>query len=512
MITSAQEGRFSAAIRALVVVVTLIVLVALGDPLLALVPLLMLVALWALLSVPPHRLGLFVFFLAIVTDNPKEHPALDRWTSPLKPIGVALYENLNNLTGIGPLRFSGMDLLLTLLLLLVVARERRRETVAPPPVLHTFLIVAWLGILWLEVWGMARGGDFKASLWQARPLFWTPVIVYILSALMRGPEDHLAIGKAIIVAAMIKAAFGVYFYMVICRPIGFVPSYSTTHSDTVLFVTAVVVALAMWLEKRTTPVLLLSLAIIFVVGLGIVVNGRRLAYIAIAGVILALRFVLPPDGLRRTFDRVLLWGTPVGIVYLAVGWTSSASIFIPARKVASLFAKDDSSSMMRDIENYNLIMTWREQLLLGSGFGHEYREVTHPIGIDHIFAMYRFIGHNSILWLQAAGGVVGFTAFWMLLAAVAYFAARSHRFAQRPEDRAAALTALSVVTIYGVQAHGDMGLNSWTAVFFLAMSLTVAAKLARATGAYSDRPRLVQQGRAPLLAEGAEPCSLSTSS
>lgn len=510
MSAAAGSNRLAGALVASVVAASLTAWVALGDPVIALAPVLLTTFGWLLLHAPPHRIALVFFFLALVADNPKEHPAGDKWDSPLKPLGVYLYENLNNLTGISALRFCGMDLLLTVLLVIAVVRERRREAVPAPPVLYTFLAVAWLAVLWLEAWGLARGGDFKASLWQARPLFWTPLIVYVFAAFLRGPADHAALGKAVIAAAMIKASFGVYYYAFICRPRGIIPAYATTHSDTVLFVSAVAIAAAMWLERRTAATALVSLAIIAVVGLGIAVNGRRLAYVALAGVIAALRFVLPPDGLRRTFDRALVAGVPAGAIYLAIGWSSPATIFYPARKVASLFSKEDTSSAMRDIENYNLILTWKQRLLFGSGFGHEYQELTHPVGIDNIFSLYRYIGHNSVLWLEAAGGVVGFTAFWMLLAALAYFAARSHRFATAPIDRAAALTALSVVTIYGVQAYGDMGLNSWTAVFALATSLVVASKLAVASGAF-PLPRGAPVAVHPS-SHGGEPCSLSTSS
>jgi hypothetical protein len=513
MSAPAVSHRLASVLIAGVVATTVVSWIALGDPAFALGPLALTLLVWMLLEAPLHRIALVVFFLAILADNPKEHPFEDKWVSPLQPLGVFLYENLNNLTGVQALRFSGMDLLLAALVIVTAVRERRRDAVAPPPVLHTFLAAAWLAVLWLEAWGLVRGGDFKASLWQARPLFWAPLIVYVFAAALRGPADHAALGKAVVVAAMIKAAFGVYYYVAICRPLGHVPPTATTHSDTVLFVTAAVIAAAHWLERRTIVAALWALGIAAVVGAGIVVNGRRLAYISLAGAIAVLRFVLPPDGLRRSFDRLLLAATPLSAIYLAIGWRSQSRFFGPAREVASLFAPDDTSSQMRDIENYNLILTWKQQLFLGSGFGHEYQELTHPFGIDEIFSLYRYIGHNSILWLQATGGVVGFTAFWMLLAVLAYFAARSFRFATAPVDRAAALSALSVVTIFGIQAHGDMGLNSWMAIFLFAMSLAVAAKLAVASGAFPSAPRSERTPIHPVPGDhlGGEPCSLSTS-
>lgn len=484
MNTLAGPQRLAPALIGGVIAVTVAAWLALGDPVVALAPILLVALVWAFVKAPPHVTAIVVFFLSILADNPKEHPAEGRWSSPLAPLGVYLFENLNNITGVAALRFCGMDLLLAALFVMVAVRERRRDAVEPPRELSTFLAAAWLAVVWIELWGMLRGGDFKASLWQLRQVFWAPLMVYIFGRCLRGPRDHAALGTAVVAAAAIKAMTGLYYYAVVSRPLGHVPSYTTTHSDTVLFVAAAVIAMAMWLERRTRESALMSLAILGIVGIGIVVNARRLAYISIAGSIAALRFVLPADGLRRTFDRLLLAAAPLGALYLALGWSSRASFFGPAREVASLFSGKDSSSEMRSIENYNLIVTWKQNLLVGSGFGFEYRELTHAPGIESIFPLYRYMAHNSVLWLESVGGVVGFTAFWMLLSVLAYFAARSHRFATRPIDRAAALTALSVVTIFGVQAHGDMGLHSWTNVIALAVSLVVASKLAVATGAF----------------------------
>jgi hypothetical protein len=478
-----------------VVAATLAAWAVTQDPAIAVIPLALAALAWALVAAPPHRTAQVVFFLAILADNPKEHPAEGRWASPLQPLGVILYENLNNITGVPALRFSGADLLLGALFAMALVRRPRRDAVPAPAALHRCLALAWVAVVWLELWGLARGGDFKASLWQLRPLFWAPVIAYVFAASVRGPRDHEAIGKAVVVAALIKAAFGVYYYEIVSRPLGHWPGYATTHSDTVLFVAAAMIAATLWLERPSLRTAVIALAILVPVGLGIIVNGRRLAYVAMALSVATIYLVLPPGGVRRSSARALLTAAPLTALYLAVGWSSESAIFGPARKVASLFSKDDRSAAMRDIENYNLILTWKKHLLLGSGFGHGYDELTRPAGIQEIFSLYRYIGHNSILWLEAAGGLVGFTAFWMLLAALAYFAARSYRFAAAPRDRTAALSALSVVVIFGVQAHGDMGLNSWTAMFFLGMSLAVASKLAVASGAW-PWPRRVAAPRA----------------
>lgn len=481
---ASASRRLSSLLIAGVVAVTLAVWAATANPVLTLLPLLLTVLAWALLHAPPHRTALVVFFFAILLDNPKEHSAEGHWVSPIQPLGVLFYENLNTLTGLSWLRFSIADVLLAALVVVAALRRRALGSIPAPRALHLSLAVAWLAIVWLELWGLARGGDFKASLWQIRPLFWGPAIAYVFAAMIRGPRDHAALGKAVVAAAVVKAAMGAYYYYVVCAPLGYQPAYATTHSDTVLFVTAAVIAVTLLVELPALRTVVSSLAILAVAGLGIVVNGRRLAYVSLAASLAAIYATLPPGRLRRTSTRALYLAAPLAALYLAVGWTSGSALFGPARKVASLFSREDRSSLMRDIENYNLILTWKRHLLVGSGFGHPYSELTRPDGIDRIFPLYRYIAHNSVLWFETAGGYLGFTAFWMMLVVAAFFAARGHRFAAAPLDRAAALTSLSVVVIYGVQAYGDMGMAGWSPIFMLAMSLAVASKLAVASGAW----------------------------
>jgi hypothetical protein len=494
MIPARGSAPFATALVLSVSAATVAAWIGTENPALALSPLVLVLLGWALVAARPHRIALTVFFLAVVVDNPKEIPAEGFWHSPLEPLGVLLYENLNSITGIQALRFSATDLLLAALFVTTVVRKRAPGTVPAPRALHRILALAWVAVVWLEVWGIARGGELKVSLWQLRPLFWAPVIAYVLARDLRGPRDHVAVGKAVVGAAIVKAALGAYYYFVVSRPLGYYPQYATTHSDTILFVAAAVIAIALALERLTLRAIGASIAILVPVLLGILVNGRRLAYVSLAGSAVAIYLMLPAGVIRRTANRVLAASAPLGLVYLAIGWTSDAAIFGPARKVATLFSKDDRSAAMRDIENYNLVYAWRQHLLLGTGFGHEYDELTSPEGAAINYPLYRYIAHNSVLWLENAGGYLGFTAFWLLLATLAYFSARAYRFATRPIDRAAALTALSVVVMFVVQAYGDMGLNSWTAMYFLGMGLAISSKLAVATGAFP------WPGRAPAPA------------
>jgi hypothetical protein len=481
--TSATPGstRLATALTAAVVAISVAGWIFTENPVLALAPVVSTLVVWALVGASPHRVAQVVFFVALVAENPKEVPAEGLWRSPLYPLGALLYENL-------PLvHLTAMDLLAATLFVLAAVRAPRGDVVPVPRAFLRCLALAWLAVMWIEAWGLLRGGQIRATIWQIRGVFWAPALAYVFATSLRGPRDLPAVGKAVVAAALVKAAMGLYYFEIVAPRLGRWPAYTTTHSDTVLFVTAAVIALATLLERRSLRAAVHSLAIVVPVGAAIIVNNRRLAYVDLFGTCVAIYLVLPTGPLLRAANRTLTAVAPLTAVYLAIGWTSEASIFGPARKVASLFSKEDRSAAMRDIENYNLLSNWKDQIFLGSGFGHEYTELTRPEGIEQIFPLYRYIAHNSVLWLENTGGVIGFAAYWTLPALVVYLAARSHRFASSATDRAAALVALSVPVTYSVQAYGDMGLSSWTATFTLAMALAAAAKLAAASGALSTR-------------------------
>jgi hypothetical protein len=65
-----------------------------------------------------------------------------------------------------------------------------------------------------------------------------------------------------------------------------------------------------------------------------------------------------------------------------------------------------------------------------------------------------------------------------------YLAARAHRFARTPEERTVALAVPAVLSIYLAHCYGDMGLGTWTAIFIVAPTLSLAAKVAVSTGAW----------------------------
>jgi hypothetical protein len=401
-----------------------------------------------------------------------------------------------------------MDVVLASLFGLAIYRKATGSTIdgadgAPSAsCLGPCLLGAFLGLGFMWVWGVVlRHGDFRNSLWQMRQLVYMPMLAFLFHATFRGPSDHRLLGAITVFAACLKVAFGLWVYIVIFRPLNERPAFTNTHSDSMLFVTAAVIVVARWHERRDVPGWLL-LALLPWLGLGMFVNNRRIVYVSLALALLALYFIVPWGAVKRAVTRVMILCLPIIPLYMAAGWNSNSKVFKPVQTVKSVVSGDaNASTATRDIENYNLFVTLRTNPLLGTGFGHEYIEQVQAHSIAEIFPQYRFIPHNALMGLVAFGGLVGFTLVWMPMLVGIFLAVRSYRFAHRPVDRAAALTVVAVIIAFVNQAFGDMGLQSWMGTFLLACALTVAGKLAVAVGAWPQRvaaPRRVPLSAAPL--------------
>ncbi len=445
-----------------------------------------------------RRFILVLFFTCLTADNPQERAFSGKWQSPLHPIGALLFENLHKVTGIDLFRFSGLDVILVLLLCASISR-RPAGGVPLAKGLRVALTTSLLTILWLEAWGIVRGGDFKSSLWQFRQIIWLPPLVYILVRTLRDRRDYAAVAKVIVGAAAVKVALGLYFVLMIVPglPERERPSFATSHSDSLLFVSAIFIVVATLLQQRNKTNIKWALAVVAWSGVGLVINNRRLAFVGL-GAGLYVMYRLLGGATRRRLQRMVLATAPFALLYVYAGRNhGDAWLWKPAAAVASVFTQKDRSSGTRDIENFNLIQTVKLNRLLGSGFGHEYLERVKADNIARTFALYRFIGHNSVLWLLSVAGLFGFCALWMLFAVAAYYGARAFRVARHPRDRAAAEASVAIVTAYIIQAYGDMGLQSWAGVLLLGIAATVAGKLAVAGASQAPTSSSAAVGKAP---------------
>lgn len=472
-------------------------LLATANPLLALLPPAVVAVAYGVAQLPVRVPLYATLALAVLSDiTPSRLPDEVAWRAPVYPLQLLLTENLNKLLGVEAAKVSGAELIVLGLIVLAALRAvagDRTDAAGRVPVprpLVALLALALLAVLALEVWGIARGGDVRQSLWQFRLLLALPLMALLACAALRGARDAATFAAVITVVSCLKIAIAVYYYLAFARPLGVMPATATSHADSVLFVVTMAgwAAAAYYRPSAGRVVFASGLAVWTFVGL--VLNNRRTAYVTLAAEAV-LFYALLPRRTRRRLLRLALYAAPVVALYLAAGRNHTTGVFAPAGKIMSVVTQDDASSKTRDIENYNLINTLKRSPVIGSGWGHEYVELVRAFDISTVFAQYRYIAHNSVLWLWSIGGLVGFTLLWLPLAAGVFFAARAHAFAATPLERSVAYGALATYVAFAIQAWADMGTQSWTTQGMLAVALAASGKLAVGTGAWPQRTRLL---------------------
>jgi hypothetical protein len=473
-----------------------------GNPVMAIWPALIVGVAWALLALP-FEVAVSLALTIFLSLNPKgvlPHFGV-KWHWPLDPLGNAFYKNFA--------KISLADIVLVILLVRAVITirlsdlgtgglERRPMRPYAQACLYSFgAVAAWV------VWGFIGGGNLNQAYWQIQKLIWFPCICVITSVAAVRPNGIRRLRSALLFAASVKAFEAVMFKLTWVVPPGDdFPAYVTTHSDSVLWATAMCILLAEWFEERSLAKRrrLVWLGALFAIAM--VLNNRRTVYVAVAaGLFFVVAVAHRP--VKQQIARILSLAWPVFVLYVAVGLGTSTNsvVFKPVRMVESVVLQNDTSSDTRDIENGNLLITMRLRWFVGPGFGHEYVENVVAYDVTQSgFKNYRYVPHNSYLGLWAFGGV-GFPALYFLPVVVGvYYAAQSRRTSSRPARRGAAAWAVCAVIAYLIQGWSDIGLQDWVGILCAAVGLGIGGSLPRliATEAAEDEAR-----RAAALA--AEP-------
>jgi hypothetical protein len=462
-----------------------------ANPVIVLAPVLLILVYLGLVRLPLRVSACLLLTAVLSADYIAERPFDGLWESPLFPLGRMLFVNLNHLTPLAFLRFPPLDFMVLFLAGVAVYRKANGIDIdkshAPSArVMHVALALSFFSILLVEVWGVARGGNFKESLWQFHQMGFIPLITFVFLSALRGPGDHALIAKIIVGAACLKTALGAFFIYTIARPGGHVVEFATSHSDSFIYVTAMVIGVVMFIEQPTRKNLFWASLFVPWVTFGMVINDRRLAYVSLGAIMFMVYMFSRRTRLKVLFTRTAILLMPLIVLYIATGWEQSGVAFLPVQTFKSvLFGESEYKGPdYRDMEDFNLMMTWNRNPVLGSGFGHKFEE---PIKMPDIsFAMpnYQYQPHNTVLWMWGVAGVFGFTGIFMYLSVGVFLAARSYRLAKAPRDRMVALVAISVIIQYWMQCYGDMGTNSWIGAFLMGVSLALVGRLAVRVGAW----------------------------
>src|SRR5262249_8152147 len=351
-----------------------------GNIALALVPSLAAMVLLAFWLLPLRVPMLVLLVMAWAIEAPGDVFADDKVRTPWKRVGEVLWGKLNEVIPVPSLVFTGFDIVALLLFGVVAYRQLHRSTidrteewVDTPGPLATFLWLSLATVVWMGLYGLARGGTFRFILWQSIRWLYLPIVFALMRQALRGPVDIRTVGKLILGVGLFRAVEAIVLRFMF--PSTEVLPHATTHADSVLFATCVCILLAMVLEMPGKRTLKLCIFLLPFYLWAMKANNRRLVFAEVILCATAIWFMTPWRPLKRTVARLMVAGGVPLMVYIPVGWSSDAAIFAPVKKVRSLTDSNvNTSTLWRELENYDLVHTYAQRPLLGSGFGHPYEE------------------------------------------------------------------------------------------------------------------------------------------
>lgn len=346
------------------------------------------------------------------------------------------------------------------------------------PALWTSIKVSLGSIAAMALWGAVTGGDVRQMSWQLHGFLMGYMTALMLTATCTTVEHYMSLGKVFVFATLYRATVLLVFWFSVGRDLQPQLVTQTTHADTTLFVGGMMMLAIHALERRTLRAILAAVLAAVPIALAIRYNNRRLAWLSLLMGSLVVYVMLPKGKLRRRINVALAVAAPLVVAYVAAGWGRTEGIFKPVHALSTMFGEhEDASSETRNIENYNLVMTLKSNPLLGSGWGHEYQEVSVAYSIKELFEQYRFIPHNSVLGLLAFTGLSGFTGIWQLFPVSSFLLAHAHRGASDPRIRIVALSALVGLVVFVLQMWGDMGMGTIPSDVLFGASIAAAARV-----------------------------------
>lgn len=423
-----------------------------------------------------RRLSYAILFLSLTAEGGMTFNG--KWSTPWRWVSDLLEGESTKV----PL----IDVLIVGLLVMCLFRGTAWRGTARP-MTRAILVGIGAAIAWFFL-GVARGGSAHATMYQLHAYLFAMLLALVLLALVKTPGAIVSLAKTIVGAALFRSAFGLCFYLFVAKSLRSYPAYMTQHDDSVLFAMTVVIALCWAIERRTRRAILYGALIAALMVFMIQINNRRLAWASLAGSVALVYLVLPANRIRRRINRTALALAPVIALYLLVGWGRSERIFKPLHQIQTMTDDtNDASTRARRNENVSLVTTMLEHPVVGSGWGHEFREVDTSLTVPgEVFPMYHYIPHNGVLAFLAFTGLLGFVLHWLPFPVAAYLNARTYQRAREPVERAASLAALAQIVVCTNQIYGDMGQISVPTLFMASTGFAVAGRLAVSTGAWPE--------------------------
>lgn len=456
-------------------------LVAITNGNLLVVPVACMAVIFVFLLVRHLELGIYVLLAAVMV--------LDQFLvwgikAPLAEQAIKFYLNLNSTTGISVLVFNPVEMLLVMMLAAwflraAITREWHLHRVPNMGIAVLFLLM----LVFFTAYGLLRGGgNWKAALWEIRPLYYLCGMYFLATQLIRTLRQVRVCIWIVIAGLAIRGLQGCWRYFVtLHRDVSNVRAI-LGHEDSLFFVTGFVLLAALVFlgyRGRERKVLLWTavpnlIAFIF--------NQRRITF-GVLGISLGLVVAMLPRPQMRQALRYVIPAAMLLAVYTAVFWNSSGTIAMPAQKIKSIFVKqegtaDESSNEWRKLELLNLRATIRAYPQ-GIGFGQKYLVVVPYADIGELFPLWNYIPHCAIYWIWVKTGFVGFAVFWLFFGVAIAQAMIDYRAMRDPYFKAVALMVMLFIVGQVIVAYYDLQITYYRNMIYLGAAMALGTIVRR---------------------------------
>ncbi len=319
------------------------------------------------------------------------------------------------------------------------------------------------------VYGIGTGGDVTVGLWEARPIFYLPVILVLTSNLLTRREHVHQLMWAVIIALFIEGLVGVYTYFWVLEADLSLVETITEHSAAIHMNAVFVYAVGVWLYKGRWRKRLLMLVLIPPIMLTYLAAQRRAAFVVLIIALILIVFVLFKEN-RKAFWLIVPPLAMVGIVYVGAFWNSDGALAMPVQAIKSVVAqdqanaKDQASNIYRLIENVNSSFTIHQKPLTGVGFGQKFYFLV-PLPDISFFVWWEYITHNSIVWIWMKTGIGGFVSMLYLIGTAVIVGVGVLWRMPSNELSAIALTAVLYIIMHFFYAYVDMSWDTQSMIF-----------------------------------------------
>lgn len=420
----------------------------------------------------------FALLIVVIIENAAT--TSDPWANFAWYLGADLKSWLPQ-TGI-PLNPLEMTALIILLVWAMRGRRDRRfhfeRGLLFWPVV-AFSVMLLVSLLWGAI---QSGSNFTVALWEIRALGLGVAAYFLVGILFTHRRDLDTLTWVILIATLLLGIEDIIRYEFFL-PGHNVGDLSYDHPDATLLACALLLSLGMLLLGSTRRQRLFVLFSLPIDVIAIMVTHRRAGFAALAIGLVFLAVILLRVN-KQLFFKIVPVTALFLTMYVAVEWNcnSSSALCQPARALTSQInpdPRDAASDDYRNTENFDLIVNIQVNSFTGLGFGRPYI-FYEPLPNESFWPFWHYTPHDEILWVWVKMGIVGFIAFWWLIASALYRSGRlTQALSAAGDNKARALLAAAacLVVMQMSVSYVDLGLTDDRSMFMLWVMLGVIGHL-----------------------------------